>query len=207
MYIFTSLEEALDDKQFISDLNDKNLDACYNKLKLNDQYRLSDELRDMGINPLEHVDNIARQCVITPNTSKIIIPGKIEVVPSYLCYGNLFLEQVILQPGVKDIDDAAFASCSNLKSIYLPNTFENIYNNAFRACKLLGKINIPANIRYIAPKAFRDCSNLNIITYSGTKAQAVFNNDKTHLLDILDNYNVPCKKIECIDGDISVDEI
>lgn len=54
----------------------------------------------------------------------------------------------------------AFAHCTNLEEISLPNDIVFIGNNAFECCRRLSMITIPNSVTAIDSKAFYECSGL-----------------------------------------------
>ncbi len=61
------------------------------------------------------------------------------------------------------IPESAFANCTKLKSIILPDTIIRIEDNAFYNCTSLEEFKFPENIQEIGKKAFANCSSLNLI--------------------------------------------
>ena len=87
---------------------------------------------------------------------KLIISGVSEIVlkNDYEDY-----EEIVIEKGVKKIDEAAFMNCVNLRCITLPNTIEEIGSCAFMGCENLEYINIPKKCKVIGDFAFIDCSS------------------------------------------------
>ncbi|MBO6190232.1 MAG: leucine-rich repeat protein [Alloprevotella sp.] len=61
---------------------------------------------------------------------------------------------------VTNLGYQAFGSCSNLKSVSLPNTLKTITSGAFTGCTALESIDIPAAVTQIETNAFFNCSSL-----------------------------------------------
>ena len=61
---------------------------------------------------------------------------------------------------VTGISKSAFAFCTDLTSITIPNSITNIGDYAFQSCSGLTSINIPDSITSIGSWAFNGCSNL-----------------------------------------------
>ena len=55
------------------------------------------------------------------------------------------------------IGNSAFTDCTNLTSIYIPNSVTSIGTKAFDFCIGLASINIPDNVTYIGESAFSQC--------------------------------------------------
>ena len=68
---------------------------------------------------------------------------------------------------VKSIGYRAFADCSGLTSVTIPNSVTSIGNSAFYGCSGLTSITIPKTVTEISYKAFAKCRNLeNVYCYA-----------------------------------------
>lgn len=75
------------------------------------------------------------------------------------------IQKVVVELGVEDIGNDAFAQCDNLRDVTLPNTLHYIKNYAFSACPMLTEIVIPKQVRGIYSGAFQSCTNLTAISF------------------------------------------
>ncbi|MBO7377543.1 MAG: leucine-rich repeat domain-containing protein, partial [Clostridia bacterium] len=100
---------------------------------------------------------------------------------------------------VTSIGSYAFAYCSSLTSISIPNSVTSIGNGAFAYCSSLTSISIPNSVTSIGSWAFEYCSSLTSITFNGTKAQ-------WNEIDKGSNWNrnVPATFVRCTDGDVNI---
>ena len=69
---------------------------------------------------------------------------------------------------ITTIPDIAFAACSNLTGIKIPNTITNIGVGAFAECSSLTSITIPESVISIGQNAFIRCSSLVSAVISGS---------------------------------------
>ena len=66
------------------------------------------------------------------------------------------------------ISESAFATCSSLMSITIPNSVTSIGKYAFAICDSLSSVTIPSSVTRIGEHAFKQCNNLADVYYSGT---------------------------------------
>ena len=69
-------------------------------------------------------------------------------------------KKITLPNTIREIDDYAFAGCSQLTEINIPSTVEEIGEHAFDGCAALGELTIPNGVREIDEYAFRGCTSL-----------------------------------------------
>ncbi|MGE5628467.1 MAG: leucine-rich repeat domain-containing protein [Solirubrobacterales bacterium] len=74
------------------------------------------------------------------------------------------VKQVIIPEGVKNIGDFAFTGCRNLYSVTIPKSVTNIGEFAFANCRFLSIVNMPeTGIINIGQRAFESCYSLQTI--------------------------------------------
>lgn len=78
------------------------------------------------------------------------------------------LYSVVLPDTVSSIGSQAFTFCSSLVSINIPDAVDSISYQTFLGCKSLDAIVLPASISSIAPYAFDGCSSLASIVLPGS---------------------------------------
>ncbi len=76
---------------------------------------------------------------------------------------------------VDKIADYAFADCSRLENITLPDSIYYIGEGAFLGCAALTYLDIPDNISYIGADAFSGCDTLKIYCYPNSITQGTLN--------------------------------
>ena len=74
------------------------------------------------------------------------------------------IKRIIIGDGVTTIGGFAFASCSALTSVTIPNSVTTIGWSTFASCSALTSITIPNSVTTIGSRAFKDCSALTSVT-------------------------------------------
>lgn len=78
-------------------------------------------------------------CALYQITGSFTVPGTVENIGN-LAFDAQSMQEVILESGVKKIDESAFSQCSNLKKITIPNTVTNMGEYLFERCNNLESI-------------------------------------------------------------------
>ena len=91
---------------------------------------------------------------------------------------NIFGSQVtqyiiIIGDDVTSIGNSAFAYCSGLTSVTIPNSVTSIGNNAFYGCSSLTSVEIPNSVTSIGERAFSGCTGLTSITIGNSVTSIV----------------------------------
>lgn len=68
--------------------------------------------------------------------------------------------------GFTEIKSGAFANCTNLKAVKIPDTMTKIGDRAFFKCKSLTTIIIPKSIKTIGKGVFNECTSLRTVMIS-----------------------------------------
>jgi len=113
----------------------------------------------------------------------VVIPSTLSAVPEY-CFGycremekvEFNVKEIVSNDGTKrytgitTIGDSAFAECSGIKEITLPETLTGIERAVFRQMTALERITINASVEYINSEAFSADAALSQVTFkSGSK--------------------------------------
>lgn len=107
-------------------------------------------------------------------TSIVFVPDSVENIEIPATVQNIAdaflqcdsLRTVTFQEGttIASIGQCAFADCTNLESIVIPDSVESIQWGAFAGCEKLEEIIIPNSVKFIGDIAFQNCSDLEEIT-------------------------------------------
>lgn len=112
---------------------------------------------------------------------EVVIPAEIESLPVTVIGEQAFcdcteLKSVYLPDSIMNIKSGAFMGCSGLTAVIIPDSVSGIGRSAFSDCYSLISINIPENVTEISEQMFCDCKNLaeikipDSITSVGTSA-------------------------------------
>lgn len=74
--------------------------------------------------------------------------------------GNTQLASIQLPNTIEEIGDCAFNGCENLKTVKLPKNLKSIKDYSFQNCKNLESIDIPNSVESLGNEAFSLCSSL-----------------------------------------------
>ena len=99
-------------------------------------------------------------CIIHTASKTLVVGCKTSVIPT--------------DGSVTTIGRGAFANCSALTNISIPNGVTTIEDAAFSSCSALTNITIPASVTTIGEWAFWGCWALTTVRYYGTKWSKVF---------------------------------
>lgn len=115
---------------------------------------------------------------------------------TFVFSGNDFIVDAVLEPGITEISDGAFAWARNMKSIVLPDTVERIGYDAFYDCASLENLAIPVGVTFIDDEALMYNDSLTQIEYGGTMEQW------QALTEDAEIYDAGYVTVHCADGDI-----
>ncbi|MFI3330164.1 MAG: leucine-rich repeat protein, partial [bacterium] len=95
---------------------------------------------------------------------EVVISENIELINSNAFRGCTNLQKITFNTSVlKEIGDSAFASCTSLSSLFLPEGVQTISSFAFDGCSSLEILYLPTTLNNIALGSFTGCSNLKAI--------------------------------------------
>ena len=126
-------------------------------------------------------------CVIETANKVLLLGCKTSVIPD--------------DGSATSIGDYAFAGCTDLANITIPESVESIGKEAFSDCSNLESIIIPDSVTRTEQYTFNECQSLEKIIFQGKKAQWEAIEKGTAWDDGTGSYTV-----HCTDGDISKNE-
>lgn len=137
---------------------------------VNDQYKsLSNKTVCLFLSSLFEVDGIKyvpiSQSDLTCEILECANVNDIVVQESITYNGTTYI--------VKGIGNYAFYGCTDLKSVFIPNSVTNIGGSAFYNCSGLTSVTIPSSVTDIGAKAFYGCSGLTEVNYNATNCNSM----------------------------------
>ena len=107
----------------------------------------------------------------------LTIPAAIEgksvtSIGDYAFAECTYLRSITIPDSVTSIGLSAFNGCSSLTSITIPNSVTSIGHFAFNECTRLRSITIPDGVTSIGASAFYDCTNLTAVIFLGNAPKA-----------------------------------
>lgn len=90
----------------------------------------------------------------------------VTVIDSQAFAGCTNLKYLVIPEGVSDVRTHAFGSSQTLKVVTLPNTISRLRNEVFLNCSNLEKIEIPSSVKKIGEWCFYQCGHLKEVILS-----------------------------------------
>lgn len=114
--------------------------------------------------------------------ANLVLDDTIEIIPRN-CFYNCQDVQLNLPNNLKEVQDYAFYSCTNLNVNALPEGLEKVGVQSFRGCTNLRIDKLPSSLKTIGSSAFQICTNvvlkelppISIPTYAFTNSGVQFN--------------------------------
>lgn len=117
---------------------------------------------------------------------ELTIPKNVNVVRTEAFKNCKKLKSVIFQGKTTDLEDEAFAYCTNSSKVTLSEGLENIGLDVFRDCIKLKKLTIPDSVYCIHGSSFTGCINLTLLEKNNPSFKIVngclYNEDGTEFV-------------------------
>ena len=101
--------------------------------------------------------------------TEIVVPEGVKIIDRRQFYRLSQITSVKISSTVEEIGDYAFGYCENLSSITFNEGLKYIGAYVFVGCKEIKTITIPSSVEHINYRAFNECENLTSITFNDTK--------------------------------------
>lgn len=153
------------------------------------------ELREVVIP--NTVDIIGRSAFYKSGLQRANLSKWITEIGDYAYYGCEGLMEVNFEEGARlgTVGNYAFANCSSLEEIVLPDSVTAIGNRAFSKCSALADIKLGNNLKSIGAYAFYQCDSLSAVTLPDS------------LSSVGDKAFYKCVALESVDFGVGVTEI
>ncbi len=109
---------------------------------------------------------------VSPPAGALVIPDLIEGKPVTVIGVNAFaicsdMTSVTIPDSVTSIETSAFLYCSGLTGLALPSSLTTIGNQVFSGCSGITSLTLPAGVTVIPITTFSGCSGLQSLTFLG----------------------------------------
>ena len=96
--------------------------------------------------------------------TQVSIPGTVEKIPYCAFLHCTNLKTVILNEGIKILDDYAFSGCPFIHDIVLPDSIVQLTNKVFLDCENLTTVTLGENLKLLGAENFQSCPNITSVT-------------------------------------------
>lgn len=86
-----------------------------------------------SINLPDSLTVIADHAFADTGLEEVMVPGSVKVISAY-CFAHTPLKEVTLGDGVECIESGAFKDCTDLETVYIPDSVLLIQDSAFEGC-------------------------------------------------------------------------
>ncbi len=98
--------------------------------------------------------------------SEVVVPEGATTVKQYVFYNCTSISKITFPSTL--VGSAAFAGCSGLKSIEIPEAVTALPTNMFQNCKALESVTLPSGLLSVGKNVFFNCSKLSAIKFPAT---------------------------------------
>ncbi len=121
-------------------------------------------IASFAFNPLGPVDSEGNGEVYDNTTiTSVVIPSSVTEIQDCAFFSCINLKSVTISSGVQYLGEEAFYNCSSLTSVSIPDSVKTVDAEAFCQCKSLVSAKLSANMTEIPNSMFEDCTSLKSI--------------------------------------------
>ena len=145
------------------------------------EYRVEDESKEINLfttTPNQELDGSECELFNLENVEKLAI-GKIgEITPTktYRFQEDGTYKVYVKFKDMTILPFSAFVDCTNLESVYIPNSIKLIEGFAFDGCTGLVAVYMPESLDFIENYAFRNCTSLSLLYTEAENAPSIEKN-------------------------------
>ena len=138
---------------------------AFNECESPESISIPDSVLEIGANPFGHCTGLKEIIVSPAHPSLEVKDGMLISMPDSRLVSVFPRERTAcdVPEGIREIGDAAFCICRNLKSVGIPRSVKRIGDNAFNQCRSLVSAVIPEGAE-IGDFLFIACSSLESVT-------------------------------------------
>lgn len=109
-----------------------------------------------GVEFADNIEELKDTAFSGSGLKSVTIPGSIGILCEEMFQNCIYLESVIVEEGVTEIELEAFMGCTSLKSVSLPSTLVEVGNYCFSGCTALQKLELPVGLSTLDVTPFVD---------------------------------------------------
>lgn len=142
-------------------------------------YRLNEYGLFFCLNKEDNVYSVAHFRLLTDYLVDVVVPGTWNGLPVKSIEENAFassanVKSIRIEEGVEEIGEVAFNGCQNLTRVELPNSLKSLGYGAFEDCRSLKEVSLGLGLEGLSNNLFKNCTSLVSITIPN---QITFIND------------------------------
>ena len=131
--------------------------------------KVANTLESCSIFPLPYMTFIPEGYFYISSITEFVVPQNIQRI-CYRAFAGSDLEKVHITSNVYDVNEQAFVDCDFLKTVIMNEGVRYIDNGVFYSCTALESVILPRSLQRIGHNVFNGCDNLTRIYYKGTTA-------------------------------------
>lgn len=122
--------------------------------------------KESSITLPKSVTKVGTNCFWEAKVTELIWNASTEMIYDNGCRENRALKHLVVGNSVKELGDYAFAFCSGLTTVDLPESLEQVGTYVFAWCDSLEEIVIPGGLKTVGKSMFYNCVSLRKVTFS-----------------------------------------
>lgn len=130
--------------------------------------KTADYLGIKMIDGIVYSKDMKRLIAVPADIDEVVIPDGVKEIGSS-AFGNTNIKSVVISNSVEEIRDYAFSNCYSLESVKFGKGINRIKSFTFNGCKNLKSISIPRNVEVIECNAFSGSGLVDIKISNGLK--------------------------------------
>lgn len=122
---------------------------------------------DVGLTIKDGVEMICKYALYQAKFKNIAMPNSVKEIENHAFNSCTNLTNLKMSDAIETIGTRAFERCVKLNPVDLPEGLKNIYSYAFKDCSALETIKLPASLVVLGRGAFQYCENLDNVEFRG----------------------------------------